>query len=150
MTKVSEKGFFVGLVIVACLVSLAGIFWAAFISGNSDDGGRGGAIAVGLSLFALFGTRNYAAEMYEAMTTNRGDSERRILKLTRPGQQPGTAPVKTDERVTALVARLQSEAEGQKLQNKCLALSSGVGTIAWGFGDVAAKALMACMAAGAH
>ena len=134
---------------VSILSSLGGVFVAAFITGNAADGGRGGAIGTALALTFMFITRDYGAKLYIAVTRRLPDLEARIKRLERkePGQP--SAPQRTEitlvdlqNQLNALAAAIVIDAKGQKTQNAFLALATFIGTMVWGFGDLAAQALM--------
>ena len=134
-----------GLVVsVSIVLSAGGILLAAH--GDPSDGGRGGALAVALAFFVLFIRRNYGARVYEALTVELPSLKGQIAKL-RAGGDPSAANSEgvdaLKRQVTAIVARLETEAKGQRGQNIVLAAASIIGTLAWGFGDVIAKWLKA-------
>ena len=49
------------------------------------------------------------------------------------------ADANAEEEVNALALRLNREARDQRAQNRTLAISTAIGTIAWGFGDIPAR-----------
>lgn len=121
-------------------MSVGGVLYATFISGDKYDGARGGALAVCASLFAFFGTRNYAEDVYNAFANKLPEMKLRILKLSKTPIEIN--PIRDmEERINALTERLRNEAHEQKQQNICLTISTFTGTIFWGFGD-----LFACWA----
>jgi ABC-type transport system involved in cytochrome bd biosynthesis fused ATPase/permease subunit len=134
MKKIPETLFLQSITVACVTLSFGGVFLSAFVW-DSSHGGRGGALAVALALFALFATRNDAVEMYDALTHRGEQLKARILNLTRSTRRED--PIRTaEEKLTALEKRLEWEAEGQRVQNFYLALSTAVGTVFWGFGDL--------------
>lgn len=138
----SERTQFVILGVVAVVVSLAGVLFAAFVSKDIDDGGRGGAIAVALALSTLFLTRNYASEVYQSLMHSWLDLKADILEVT-TGRRPEERSIdEVEKKLQALEASLKMERQGQRLQNIWLSFATGFGTLFWGFGDILACWLM--------
>jgi hypothetical protein len=106
----------IAITALAILFSFGWIVGAAYYK-LEDTGGRGGAIAVALSFYLLF---------------IGGDLARRVQNTL---QESATL----DARMTGVEANLHIRDLTTKHQNIYLAVSSIVGTIAWGFGDLAAK-----------
>ncbi|MDE8652827.1 hypothetical protein [Novosphingobium album (ex Liu et al. 2023)] len=105
----------------AIILSVAGIAYAIWF-GVAADGGRGGAIAVGLTFFILFMGRGTAETALEASLPPAGDP---------------LADLEQDlARVRGAVAAMLDWSRKEKVY---LTVSSVVGTLAWGFGDVVAK-----------
>ena len=144
MPRFSERALFRAIGFLAIAASLIGVARAWWI-GDPLEGGRGGAIAVALALTALFATRNYAAEVYDALTSPAQDLQSRILKLTKGRLAEAPKLATPEQKMKALEARLKLEAEGQRMQNFWLALSTAVGTIFWGFGDLFAASIIAAL-----
>jgi hypothetical protein len=126
---------------LSVFLSLGGILIGAFVT-EPADGGRGGAIAVALAFLVLFVRRGYGARVYEAIARDLPAMREEVSKL-RQGTAPATANAEdlaqVKRQVTAIVSRIDTEADGQKIQNRALAWASCIGTIAWGFGDMLAK-----------
>ena len=138
----TERRLFIIIGGTSIFVSLCGVIIAAFVVVDASHGGRGGAIGVAIALVAFFATRNYAGEVYDALTNPAKNVKTRILKLTK-----GTLHEKPEldspaHKLKALEARLNLERQGQMMQNIWLAVSTGIGTIFWGFGDLFAKWIM--------
>ena len=131
----SEKCYFHLIMWAAVVLSIGGVILAAFVLKEPSHGGRGGALAVAIALFSLFATRNYAADVYDALTRRSHEIKTRILKLTSEGQDKNS-PSSPEQKLNALEARLRLDAEGLRDQNMCLAIATGLGTIFWGFGDI--------------
>jgi hypothetical protein len=145
---VSEAGFFRGIAAAAVLLSLGGVVYAVR-AGHSETAGRGGALADAIALAALFGTRNYAADTYYALTQTLPAQRARILNF-KTASDIRTAPItdsaptpavetkvaELEGKLNAMEKRLALDSDGQALQNKCLAFATFVGTIFWGFGDI--------------
>jgi hypothetical protein len=131
------------------IISIGGVAFAAYYSKDPGDGGRGGAIAVIISFAALFGTRNYAADVYEALTSRSISRRARILRFKEklPAGLNNTAAsaspdIPVEVKIRGLEARLSLDAKGQVNQNIWLALSTTIGTGFWGFGDILARWLI--------
>lgn len=144
MRLLSERALFRTIGFLAIAASLAGVAYAVWL-GEPLEGGRGGALAVALALTTLFATRNYAAEVYDALTNPAQDLQTRILRLTKGRLKERPQLATPEQKMKALEARLKLEAEGQSLQNFWLALATGVGTLFWGFGDVFAGWIIAAL-----
>jgi hypothetical protein len=136
----SQSARYGWVVVVSIVLSAGGILLAAY--GDPADGGRGGAVAVAFAFFVLFIHRDYGARVYKALTLELPSLKAQIASL-RAGGDPSAANSEgvdaLKRQVTAIVARLETEAKGQKGQNVALAVASVIGTLAWGFGDVIAK-----------
>ena len=90
-----------------------------------DDGGRGGALAVALTFAMLF--------------LGRGTPEAALETPIPPGRS-GVDPVANLELEVARVRNaLASLLDWQRQEKLYLTISSVVGTVAWGFGDVLAR-----------
>lgn len=138
------------LVLIACItVSIAGIGLAAFLHSPSD-GGRGGALAVVASFAALFLGRDFGAIPITVLALRQ-----EILKLRRAAvpahaEDTGDPLDRLEGDLDALVSALKAAnvhgASSTREQNWFLAISSILGTLAWGFGDWAAAWLDALAA----
>jgi hypothetical protein len=144
----SEHCRFSWLLILCIALSFGGIAVAAFATCNPNDAGRGGALAVALSFAALFLSKSYGALIYDLITKTIPEIERNI------GASPETTPpvsaeikpfydrlVMLENKSTGLAAKLGTDANGQKIQNGYLAAASIIGTLVWGFGDLASPHL---------
>ncbi|HEV2962129.1 MAG TPA: hypothetical protein VG649_09920 [Candidatus Angelobacter sp.] len=131
------------VVLIAVVLSVAGVLIGAFVT-DPADGGRGGAVAVALAFIVLFVRRDYGSRVYDALTKDIPALRQQIRNL-REGKadvpKDGENLAEIKKQVTAIVSRLDTESDGQKDQNRALAWASCIGTIAWGFGDLAAKLL---------
>jgi hypothetical protein len=136
---VSERWFFRIVFFLSIALSIGGVAFAIFYSKHDVDGQRGGAIADIIALAALFGTRNYAAGVYEALTRESIGRRVRIFNLTKSRNNTSvtvSTAIPLEAKIKGLEARLGLEAQGQVKQNIWLALSTTVGTAFWGFGDI--------------
>jgi hypothetical protein len=115
--RVSERLKYFILSGSAIAVSLLWILGAAMLD-RPSDGGRGGAIGVALSFYILFANNNLAARGYNRL---------------------GNAAVK--KQIEMIESRFDVADKATKRQNHFLIWSSVIGTIAWGFGDLAATML---------
>jgi len=142
----SEHGRFLLLSLLCVALSLGGI-WASVKYNRPNDGGRGGAIAVALSFAALFLTRSYGTMIHKLITvTLPGIKEKIGAAGVSPSPHADPVVAQLQKEIEALKAasqavnvQLQVDAQGQENQNRYLAFSSVVGTISWGFGDMAAQ-----------
>jgi hypothetical protein len=107
--------------VAAILFSLGGVVFAVRW-GSVADGGRGGAIAVALTFLMLFLGRGTAEAALEA-------------KLPEPTEDGKKALLEV-AKVRNAVAAMLDWSGSEKLY---LTISSVVGTLFWGFGDVAAR-----------
>ncbi len=107
--------------IAAIVLSGAGIAYAVWF-GVAADGGRGGAIAVGLTFFILFMGRGTAEAALEA-----------------PLPQTGDALARLEQELARVRGALAASLDWSRKEKVYLTVSSVVGTLAWGFGDVVAK-----------
>jgi hypothetical protein len=142
--SISQTTRYVLVVLASGVLSGVGIAIAVY-RGDPSDGGRGGAIAVAFAFFVLFIRRDYGARVYAAVTRDIPNLRAQIDSL-KDGSDPailnndGVPEIK--RQITGIVARLETEAKGQRSQNIALALASIIGTISWGFGDLMAQCLI--------
>ena len=108
--------------LAAIALSVGGVVFAVLF-GCASDGGRGGAIAVALTFFMLFMGRSTAEHALEAPLPKTGDNS-----------LDANAEL---ARIRGAVAAMLDWSNKEKFY---LTISSVVGTLAWGFGDVVAKA----------
>ncbi len=142
--SISQVTRYTLVVVVSTLLSAGGIAIAVY-RGDPSSGGRGGAIAVAVAFFVLFIRRDYGARVYAAITKDIPKLRAQIASLSK-GSEPAAANrdgvLETERQITGIVARLATEAKGQKAQNIALALASIIGTLSWGFGDLVAQYLI--------
>jgi hypothetical protein len=117
----------------ATFLSVAAVPFGAFVTRSAADGQRGGAIAVALSFIILFLSRGYGTKVYKILTEEVAQVEE-DLKTIRGA--PERSAVTDGQKIEALVSKTKIDADNQEVQNFYLAWSSGLGTIAWGFGDI--------------
>jgi hypothetical protein len=98
----------------------------ALISGDATDAGRGGALTVALSFAAFFRSSATPTEIIEAPG---GHGECQFEELTYKER---------DMRLKAAISVLDDRHNTESI---CLAISTFVGTMFWGFGDLAASLL---------
>ncbi len=121
----SHKAQIAAIAAGAALLCLAGLAYAVAI-GDASDGGRGGALTVALSFAAFFTASNTPIELIEA----RGlDGECHFDDLS------------YKERVTRLKGAIAILEDRHNAESLSLAITTFVGTIFWGFGDLFAAAL---------
>ncbi len=101
----------------AIVASAGGVLYAVVSSGSASDGGRGGAIAVAISFWTLF--------------LGRGTAEK-ALEVKLPTQSP-------EAEIARVRAAVASMLDWQNKEKVFLTISSVVGTLAWGFGDIVAR-----------
>jgi len=131
------------VLVVACTLSAGGIFYAAYVTKNPGDAGRGGALAVALSFVVLFLSRGHGTKAYEILTKEAAEVSRNLAKL----RASGGADLNEDK-VAAIISKTKIDANVQHVQNVYLAWSSAIGTIAWGFADIVAQWLVGKPVAG--
>lgn len=143
MSKLSEKTVYRLLLLGCILVCLAGI-WIGIATNNPTHAGRGGALGVAISFFSLFALRPYGDELVETF----GTRTNRILDLLNKNDPDKDVPAKRLERlnraIELLSEKLKVDGLGQKRQNIYLALSGGISTLFWGFGDMVASWFIHC------
>jgi len=108
---------------LALIASAGGVLYAVFL-GTAADGGRGGALAVAISFFALFAARATPEDVLETKDA----AGRRVVETGPPVQRIGLLK-------TSVATMLDS----QRLEKIYLTGSSVTGTLVWGFGDVLAR-----------
>ena len=140
------------VVLAACIaLSAGGIVIAAFLC-RPVDGVRGGAIAVGLALVTMFLGRDYGDVPIDAVRSYLSYLKKRLMGNR---GQPSASDIL--DRLTGIESQLleisnaiqasQAISSGStRRQNVYLALSSGIGTAAWGFGDWASQWLVEWLA----
>ena len=141
--RVLEAHRHIIIIIFAIVISFGWVFVAALWYHSPADGGRGGAIAVALSLGSLFLNRPYGEEIFRLMTTERESFIQRVrlLKENKEKNYEGDLD-HTEMIISALATRFNIEVYGQEKQNLFMAISAAIGTIVWGFGDVFSGWLM--------
>ena len=127
-------------------VSLGWILAAAHTSSHQADGGRGGAVGTAIALAFMFLTRDFGTELYSAVIRRLPAVEKQIKGLTNDrdiseAQKAEFTGPDLQTKVEAHIAAIDIDAQGQRVQNCFLALATCIGTLAWGFGDLAAKYL---------
>lgn len=124
---------------VSAFLSVASIPIAIYCTGRAADAGRGGALAFALSLAIMFLSRSYGTRVYNALTEDAEQIEADLATITNAKREP-TSDIRGQ--VMALSNKARIDAAAQSLQNKYLAWSTGIGTLAWGFGDLVAERFM--------
>lgn len=153
------------LAALVAVVSVGGIFFAVFITGNKEDGGRGGAIAVAIALFNLFISKGYGMRLFNVTEVkiptliSRIEQRRKEDKAPVPAankreedkapapdtnkregdQAPAQGTSKTTDLAGAISQAFDDQAKEQKQLNRYLAWTTLGATIVWGFGDLFAK-----------
>jgi hypothetical protein len=138
MSMSTETRFRIVL-LVAILLSLGSIPVAVYVTGSAQDGGRGGALAVALSFTVLFLSRGYGTTVYNILTKEAQEVDQTLKKIR---GEKGSATLTPAQKIDALISKTKIDATLQHTQNVYLAWSSGIGTIAWGFGDIPAQWLI--------
>jgi hypothetical protein len=131
--------------------SLGGVGAAAFYFHDPMQGGRGGALAVMVSFFSLFVSRNFGRRIHAALVELPRMNAQILSQLRHVSTVPSSIPIGhlSDEleRLTsetrATGQRIDAHARSQRRQNLYIAWSSGIGTFFWGFGDIVASRIMA-------
>lgn len=153
----TQKQTYLTVFFISVAFSIGGIPFAAFVTKDAADGGRGGAIGSTLALLFIFISRDYGTKLYEALTRELPDLKARIEKKKAGAPAGGEERMGTiEERVarlelkateaktelSTLVTRINIDAQGNRSQSIWLAVATCIGTMTWGFGDLAAKYLM--------
>jgi hypothetical protein len=136
------------ILLLSAISSITGIVAGGFFF-EPADGGRGGAVAVVISLIALFTSRGYGTRIYNIIVNE-------IEGLVNiDSDTSNNAPVDREYvrehiqslkiQLTALSHHLSLDATEQRIQNIFLAVSTAIGTFVWGFGDIAASHLQPCL-----
>jgi hypothetical protein len=130
-----------GVLIVCVILSIGGIV----IAGQPSDAGRGGALAVALSLVILFFSESPGMRTFSLLTIDAVELKNRIKRLDdTPKIEPSDKTV--DDQLKHIETRLDDVCKAfigsHKINERALfwnnfqmALGSAVGTLAWGFGD---------------
>lgn len=123
------------MVALSALISVGGIWYALRISHSKDDAGRGGALAVIVSFFAVFVRRSYGARIYQTLFRPGNPMFARLNAYkNRQPVEPFTNAELTDFFIR-IVSRTNIEAAEQRLQNWALFWTGLIATVIWGFGD---------------
>jgi len=136
--------WYVCVLVAASAVSVLGFLYGA-LHDPSSDGGRGGCIAAMIAFFALFvrshrvfqAFKNFAILLPEAY--RKADTIIREFEGANLSEPAVTQPPEEQQAaVLGIIAMMQQQSRDQLGQNLCVFAAGGVGTISWGFGDVAA------------
>lgn len=102
------------------------------------DGGRGGAIAVAITLAVFFLRRDLSADVRAAITQT-GPAVDHALDGLGKDKKSSDDAARTVEalraRIEALEAASQIQATSDGKMNRAVAIASAIGTLTWGFGD---------------
>ncbi len=157
MLAMTQKQTYLTVFFISLACSIGGIPFAAYVCKSDADAGRGGAIGSALAFLFLFVTTDYGTKLFEAVTKDLPELRARVARLKTQTETPAevTAPTveanvarleqkinKIETEVSTLVNRIDIDGQGQRAQNIWLAVATVIGTIAWGFGDLAAKYLL--------
>lgn len=126
----SHRGQIATFGITAVILCLSGLGYA-LVMGDAADAGRGGALTVALSFAAFFTTSSAPSELIEARGV---DGECHFDELS------------YRERVTRLKTAVALLDDRHNAESLCLAITTFMGTMFWGFGDILAVALGAAPA----
>jgi hypothetical protein len=120
------------------VVSLLSIAYAVLYSHSAVDGTRGGALATALSLFIVFG--RYDVSPAEIALLENLPKFREWLRKLSPEQDLSVQVQDLEDdlkgQIGGLQLRLNRRASHQEAQNLSLAMSTVIGTLFWGFGDI--------------
>lgn len=108
------------VLILGLASSVLGLVYS-FVVGDATHGGRGGAIAVLLSFLALFTSTPSVQELIEARDED---------------NNPGFDALDDSRKLLRLRTAISTMIDVQREQNIFLMITSGIGTIVWGFGDI--------------
>ena len=131
--KIHDIELIVYWVVVILSIGIS-ICWVVFSAINHcpDEGGRGGAIGVAISFFALFASRSYGDLFLEHYNGELQKIRNGFANETY-GTESELRSLRT--RIDALDGKLKLDKLGQKRQSLFLSVSSIGSTIFWGFGD---------------
>jgi hypothetical protein len=131
------------LLCLSLLLSGGGIIGCAYYWHSPADAGRGGALAVAISFFALFANSPHGSRLFLLLTREKENFRRRLSEMRE--EQPNSPPdiAILTQRLEALLIRVEADVAGQEKQNIFIAWSACIGTLAWGFGDWIAMWLLA-------
>ena len=134
------------LVIGSLLLSAAGIAVAAYGTKDPLDAGRGGALAVLLTLTAYFLRHDIGLQVRQAITVTSAEIKEDLDALSGKQKTASPAPAQTVEqlatRMQAIETSTSIDQTSDDKMNRAVAAAALVGNLAWGFGDLAAKWLM--------
>ena len=148
--QLAHEWRYVSAAALSVCISLIWIWAVARFGYKPDNAGRGGAIGVALSFLMLFGRRNYA-KIVSATHTEVKLLREQISSLAQQHAKRDTDLAATDaikliEResaATEAIELIESESAAtqgsQAFLNIVLSVSSVIGTLAWGFGDLAVE-----------
>jgi hypothetical protein len=130
-----------GVLVLSVVLSLGSI-GACIALNRPADAGRGGAIAVAISFGMLFLSRGRGAQTFDTLYDGLPTLRTELEALTASDPKPEASAAQIKRLATALKTWLTIDAQATSRQNIFLAISSVVGTLAWGFGDWAAEAVL--------
>lgn len=125
---------------VAAGFALGGILIGAFWVGP-EHGGRGGAMAVALSFAYLFTQKDYSERVYTTIMKKSKRLDDIFDRWDKENEKSGVVRGLQHE-IRALRKSMRAQEKGNREQNKFSAIAAVVGTVAWGFGDLMASALL--------
>jgi len=128
---------------VSLAFSIGGILVCIFVVQAAPDAGRGGAIGVAIALGFLFISRDYGFKLYTTLTHDLPDLLERAKKIKQgeANSKALAAPTVVDleKRIALLASAIAIEGQAHRTESVFLAFATFVGTIVWGFGDMAAQ-----------
>lgn len=140
-----EKTKMWALVAGSSALSVGGVAVAALVTADPVDGGRGGALAVALTLVAFFLRKDVneklrltftrtLPELRAAIDEFSGAPEREKTKV------PAAGPIVTPtQRLDAIETSLRVTEQSEQRMDRYVAAAAVIGTLFWGFGDIVAK-----------
>jgi hypothetical protein len=133
------------VITISCVLSIGGFLFGA-LHDPSSDGGRGGALAVVFAFFGLFVKSDFALRKFQVYATHLPKIHRDIeaaLDRLRGKNPPAVNPPSPAEealhQINGIAASMDEISRTQFKQNLCVALAGSIGTLSWGFGDIAAR-----------
>lgn len=121
---------------LAAIVSLGGVVWAGLSSTDKSDGGRGGAIAVIVSLCVFFLRRDYSERVIDSTLELYPELAKHIENAAEGYPIEPFSPSEATALLLGMFGRMNVESTEQHGQNITLFWTSFIGTIFWGFGDI--------------
>lgn len=129
------------ILILSFLTSISTVL-ACGIGLNTTSSGRGGAIAVAISLLYLFFDRSRGSKSLRQVNKDLEEAKSRFLTAPSSLQnQIERIRSKLEMLIESIISSAQKDQRDKLYNNILLALSTLIGTLFWGFGDVAAEAL---------
>jgi hypothetical protein len=141
------------LVAGSLVLSIGGVAVAVGVTGDPLDGGRGGAVAVALTLVAFFLRRDIGRRLRKAFTETLPGLSEDIERLSPASRRIDAGPASPGpealdsltRRLDAIESSLRVVERSEQTMDRYVAAAAAVGTLFWGFGDIAAGWVLAAI-----